>query len=54
MHGDKDGFVVLDRSGIEELIQPAQKTKDEERSYIKFLNSSEFNVAELKRRLYDA
>ena len=54
VHGDKDGFVVLDNGPIvQEIISLARKKRELERSFIKFINSSEFSVAELKRRFYD-
>ncbi len=53
VHGDRDGFIVLGDGPIEEIISLARKKQKKEQSYIEFLNSPEFSVAELKRRFYD-
>ena len=51
LHGDQDGFIVLeDSNAIKEIIRLAREKRKDEESYMEFLNSQQFSVSELKGR----
>jgi len=53
LHGDQDGVIVLeDGSDIPEILSLAREIRKEEQTYIEFLNSPEFSISELVRRIY--
>jgi len=53
VHGDRDGFIVLeDGPDLSDILNLAREIRKEEQTYIEFLNSPEFSISELVRRFY--
>jgi 4-hydroxy-4-methyl-2-oxoglutarate aldolase len=52
IHGDKDGFIVLENGYASELIRLAREMNSEEQRWMTFIDSSDFSVSELKKRYY--